>query len=357
MTPTTSVRPGVTFGRYLKSLCCANGDAVGAHAYAAGQDWRDTPAVALALKGSIAPLASEWNDTSSLTHSPVFSDYAAVLRPLTVLGRMKDFQRVPFATRMIIGSSGLTAYWVDEGQPIPVSKMDLDSNEMLTFARVASMAIFTKELARSSAPGIELVLTNDVARAAALAIDKAFVDPANAGNGPFRPASVTYNAPKVASTGKTLAQIDADLAAMIAALGDTDLTSAYWIMAPHSAVYLIQQRGVGGGLAYPKVSARGGELLGLPVLTTNAVAMDLDSPEETFIALVTASEILVADDGASRIEISEHAAVQMNDTPIAGAAAMVSLWQNGLIGLKAERAINWQPRRATAAAVLTGVQF
>ena len=128
-------------------------------------------------------------------------------------------------------------------------------------------------------------------------------------------------------------------------VGDADLSNAAWAMRPKTALYLATLRGTAGAPCYPGATAKGGTLLGLPVLTSNAIT-DANSPSEAYIALLCPGEIQVADDGQSLIEYSEQASIEMVDAPTAGAATMVSPWQHGLVGLRASRAINWRRQRA-----------
>lgn len=55
----------------------------------------------------------------------------------------------------------------------------------------------------------------------------------------------------------------------------------------------------------------------------------------------------MADDGGVSIDMSMEASVQMNDAPSAGAQSLVSLWQNNLVGIRAEQYINWAARRTS----------
>jgi hypothetical protein len=69
---------------------------------------------------------------------------------------------------------------------------------------------------------------------------------------------------------------------------------------------------------------------------------------------------MLADDGQTVIDASTEASVQMDsapDSPPSAATNMVSLWQMNLIGLRAERWINWLKRRATAVAYLQGAKY
>jgi hypothetical protein len=77
------------------------------------------------------------------------------------------------------------------------------------------------------------------------------------------------------------------------------------------------------------------------------------SPSTQTIIAVKAGEIYLADDGVVTVEASDQASVEMVDTSstsgISGTgASLVSLWQNGLVGLKATREVTWKLRRTTA---------
>lgn len=52
------------------------------------------------------------------------------------------------------------------------------------------------------------------------------------------PASITYGAPEITSTGATAAQVENDLAAMVQSLIDGGVALAYphWIMSPENAL-------------------------------------------------------------------------------------------------------------------------
>jgi len=96
---------------------------------------------------------------------------------------------------------------------------------------------------------------------------------------------------------------------------------------------------------------------------SRACAIDLDiaygspSTDSTNIYLIDAAEVMLADDGGVTLDVSREASLQMDDAPSAGAQSLVSLWQNNLIGLRAERYINWMKRRATAALFISGVTY
>jgi HK97 family phage major capsid protein len=355
MSAVSIVQKGTLFGRYIKSLIVAKGDLVDAAGYAAGQgsSWDQ---VTVALKAAVVQIGT---DNAGALIAPLASDFAAVLRAQTIVGRMAGLVTVPFNARMLLQNAGATASWLGENKPVSASALNISLAQVLTWAKVQSLTVHTRELARFSNPSVETILTADVTRACALAIDSAFIDYQNAGIVGVRPAAVTHGAQQIASTGKTVANIDTDLANAIAVLtnADVSLDQTYWVMRPATATSLAKLRGSGGVQSYPGIGPRGGTLLGIPVLCSNAVGTDESSPGETFISLIAADQIAVADDGAVSIDVSQEASVQMDSAPGDGAQQSVSLFQANLIGLKAGREINWAVRRAQASAVITGVGY
>ena len=69
------------------------------------------------------------------------------------------------------------------------------------------------------------------------------------------------------------------------------------------------------------------------------------------------NEVYLADDGGFDVVTSREASVQMNSAPTAGAAQLVSFWQNNLVGIRAERMVNWRRRNDAGVQVLTGLNF
>jgi hypothetical protein len=106
---------------------------------------------------------------------------------------------------------------------------------------------------------------------------------------------------------------------------------------------------------FPDISQAGGTWFGMPVVTSNSVPGTVSGG--SIIALVKPSEVFFADDGGITMDVSEEASVQMLTNPITGAASLVSLYQNNLVGLRAVREINWARRRAASVGYIDGVTY
>ena len=119
-----------------------------------------------------------------------------------------------------------------------------------------------------------------------------------------------------------------------------DLSRAYWICSPITAARMAQYRDAGGQFAFPGLSVRGGDILGIPVVTTRAAPVD---SEGDLLALIDPSGICVADDGVE-FAASTQAVVNQNSTPTSE-STLVSLFQADAVGVKIIRPINWQTAR------------
>jgi hypothetical protein len=78
------------------------------------------------------------------------------------------------------------------------------------------------------------------------------------------------------------------------------------------------------------------------------------------VILVHAPSILYADEGGVRIDVSREASVQMDsapDSPATATTVLVSLWQNNLVGLRAERMITWKRARTGSVYYITTAAY
>lgn len=360
ITVKTNLPPGLGFTRFSLAMAQAKGNVMMAHEIAK-ERWKDTPQVANMLKAAIslggtvdlamhakaAVTAVTSTDTAVVQYQDLENEFIDLLRPKTVMGRMDSLRRVPFMSRQGRALTGVTGAFVGEGAPKPVQKQTYD-NVTLGFAKVAVIVVLSDEAVRFSTIKAEMRARDDMVKGISTYIDKRFMDPSYSGVANVSPASITNGATRIQSAGTTLAAIDTDVRTAMAmfATSDVDPSTAVWVMPASVALRLSMKRTTQDELAYPGMSMAGGTWYGLPVIVSNAM-VTAGSPGELQIALVTQEEVLLADDGGVSIDMSQEASVQMNDAPSAGAQSLVSLWQNNLIGIRAEQYINWAPRRVS----------
>lgn len=301
---------------------------------------------------------------SELVPYTLMDDFIEYLRPGTILGKFgttvngvtyPSLRRVPFNTRVSGFSAGLSANWVGEGLPVPLSKATSYTTS-LTWSKLAAMAVLTKEEIRFSNPNAESKVRDEISRAMTAKQDLDFINPAKAAVANASPASITWNTSPVLTTGATAAALRTDLATLIATFAtlNMDPSDIVLIMNTVDALNISLMITSLGNPVFPGLTMAGGSLLGFPVITTTAMT-STGSPVSNIIVAVKASEIYLADDGVVTVDASDQASVEMLDaslqqTGIVGTgASLVSFWQANLVGLKATREINWKIRRTGAA--------
>lgn len=359
--------PGIRFTRFAIAMAAAKGNIMQAHEIAKHR-FADTPEVINALKAAVAMgstrdlnqkaavAAGTTSDASwagpLVQYNDMESEFIDLLRPRTILGKLTQLHQVPFNIRMARQLTGVSGSFVGEGLPKPVGKQTYD-NVTLGWAKAAVIVVMTDELVRFSSPNAEVRARDDMIKGIGTYLDQRFVDPAYSGVANVSPASITNGARRVQSTGSTLAAIDTDVANVMQefSASNIDPSTAVWVMPMQTALKLSMKRTSQDEAAFPGITMQGGTWYGLPVVTSSAMSAS-GSPAEQQIALITQDEVLFADDGGISIDMSTEASVQMNDAPSAGAQSLVSLWQNNLIGIRAERYINWAPRRPSSKGIV-----
>jgi len=340
--------------RTVKSLAVGRGTVDDAIGYARGKGWHSNEHEVVE---SIKAMTDSIGTDGYPVPYPAAFDFAEFIRPQTIIGKLTGLRHVPSQTRLIQATGGSTAYWSGERSPRPVSKMAFLGTG-LPLLSIVAMLVTTLELLRSSAPTAESILSADLARAAVAAMDAAFVDPANAGILDVKPASISNGVVPIVSAGNTVANIDADMGLLIQALIDagSDLAFATFIMLPKTALYFARKRGTNDELAYPGMSAKGGTLLGLPVITSTAIpaAAGISS-----ITLIDPSQVLIADDNTGTLGVSLQSTIEVADDPADDNSerSLMSMYQSNAATLRTLRYVNWARVRPGVAQVLTGVNF
>lgn len=304
--------------------------------------------------------ASHWAD-DLVPYKVLASDFIEYLRGKTIIDRFGQdgipaLRRVPFNIRVGGFSAGTTGYWKGEGKPTPVSKAT-STNVTLTWATVSGLTVITKELATHSTPSAEIALRDDIAAAVIARMDIDFVDPAKAAVANTSPASITYGLAANGPSGTAAINVRKDLATLLAAFATANLgrSNLVLIMSDTMAGNIAMMVNALGQPDFPQMdlSAAVPRLHGIPVITSEHLT-SVGSPSTQSIVLVKADEVYLADEGMVDVEASFEASIEMLDSSLvqdgtAGTGtSLVNLWQSGLIGLLANREVNWTLRRSTA---------
>lgn len=355
---TQKVEKGTAFTRYVIAQCRAKGNLMQAAEIA--KQWTDTPEVEQVLKAAVA--AGTTTDATwaapLVPYQNMTSDFISLLRPATLLGRMNGLRNVPFNVRIPGQTQGSTVAWVGETAPKPVSALGFE-DITLRFNKLAGIVVISDELARLSTPSAEAIIRGDLVAQIAQFTDDSFINPAYAAVADVRPASVTNGVTPVPASGTDADALRADVRAVYSQFIAANLSTAgaAWVMTSTQAMAIGMLLNPLGQPEFPGLGADGGVFMGLPVLVSEVVPSDSNG---SIIVLIKQSEILLADEGGVTIDVSREASLQMNSTPDNPATAstvLTSLWQNNLLGIRAERMITWRKRRPQAVAYISGANY
>jgi len=329
-------------------VCRGNFDAAASYAQ---RRWADsTPEVETYLRAAVA--AGNTTDAAwagPLVNQSIANDFIELLRPATILGKIPNLRTVPFNTKVPSQTAGGTYGWVGEAKPKPVTKLAF-SSVLLDIAKAAGIIVLTEELVRLSNPSAEALVRADMVAGIAQFLDAQFIDPAVVAVAGVNPASITNGAPTAAATTNPLA----DLLGLIAHFSTNNIpvNGLAFIMSPANALAWSFYTSASGDRLFPDLTMNGGSVQGITVVTSQAAA--------AYVIALQPQLILYADDGGVTIDASREASLQMDSAPMSPADAttvMVSLWQNNLVGLRAERFVNWKRSMTNAVKYLTAAAY
>ena len=256
-------------------------------------------------------------------------EFLEAARPSSILLRLTGLRKIPFQTRVPRVTASSIAGWVGEGASKPVSEMRLDDVTMDP-TKCAGIVVISLELARSSAPNAESVIRADLIGSVNLLVDATFVGTAAATS--WSPAGILNGVTPVTSTGTSASAIAADVATVISGMTTAGGEAAQLLLLMHPST------SAKVGLVFATVGAQ----VPLPILTSTAVTAGR-------LIVIDQTEVLLADDNVVAIDATGQAALQLDSAPSTPAAALTSLWQQNLFAIRAERLVNWAPRKTAAA--------
>ncbi len=360
---------GIRFARYARCVGLAgklNRDIMGVAKELYGE--RDPQVVEMVkAAGTAIGALNTSTDTALIGNVGGFADFVEFLRAMTIVGRFGTgnypaLRRIPFRVPIITQPTGSAAWWVGEADGKPLTKPSFGRTTLAPL-KVATIAVATMELLRDSSPAAETLIRDDLAKAVAERIDISFIGTTGAGNiavGGVSPASITYGAESIGSTGPDADDIRLDFRSAMQKFIDAKnpLNTGVIVMSSSTALALSLILNPLGQPEFPNITMQGGTFMGMPVMTSEYVS--------DFIVIMNASDIWFADDGGVQIDMSTEASLQMvagddqgstQNSVTPTATSVVSLWQTNSVGFRAERTLDWALRRASAVVVITDTAY
>ena len=351
VTVKSNLPKGTAFVRYATALARSKGNLMQAAEIA--KSYKDTPEVETIIKAAVQ-VGTTTDPTWAaplVDYTTMTSEFMELLRPQTILGKIDGFRRVPTNIKIQGQTSGATVGWVGQGKLKPVSSLAFETTT-LGEAKLSGIIPITEELARNSSPSAEALISNDLRESIAQFLDDAFINEAHAATA-VSPASITNGITAITPTGTDVAAVKKDVQTVFEQFinANLDPSGAVWVMSPVRALALSLMTLAQDNPAFPTINMNGGTFFGLPVVVSLTAGDN--------IVLFKASEILLADEGVITLDSSSEASLLMSDDPENDKAtmSMVSLWQAGMIGFKADRFINWKVRRKEAIALIKDAAY
>jgi HK97 family phage major capsid protein len=355
-----TAEPGILFARHVMALAVCKGNKHEAAEYAK-RTWGDGADEiygglrdGMMTRAAVAPGTTlQATFAAPLVITNYLNDFLQLLRPLTLLGRIPGLRHVPFNVSMPAQTAGGTYKWVGQGKWKPVTNAQYAS-VTLSFAKASGIIVLTEELVRLSTPSAEAAVRDELVKGAQAFLDVQLVDSTVAAVANVNPASITNGVTGTAAGGTTPAFARSDIAARIAAM----VVLGY----PVNELVILMSESIGfnlglalnavGSPLFPGLNASGGSIIGVPVVTSQAVGNQ--------VIIVHAPSVLMADENGVEIDISREASLQLDSAPTDppdATAVLTSLWQANLVALRVERWITWGKARSTAVDRITGVAY
>jgi HK97 family phage major capsid protein len=341
-----NTEPGIGMARVAMALLRNRGDRAEA-IEDIRQTWPDQAnELELQLRAPVLPATTGGANWAAPLVQPttLAGEFLEFLRPRTLLGRIPGLRQVDFNSRVLAQTGAGTYNWVGEGKPKPITALALNAVQ-LAFNKIAGIIVLTEETIKYSTPSAERIVRDDMVAGIANFMDNQFLDPTITAVAGIRPASITNGVAGTAAGGTTEAAARADIRALLGGFIGTNigLNGVVLLANPAVAFNLGTMVNALGQTAFPGINMDGGNLLGVPVITSNATAL------ASQIVAVHAPSIMVADDGSVSIDMSREASLEMESTPadpVIATTVLISLYQQNLVGLRAERNVTWLKARA-----------
>jgi hypothetical protein len=254
----------------------------------------------LPTKAAIDPISG--SDTG-IGLQPLDTAFVGLVDRESVIGRLEGAVRLPLtaAARLQLGT--LSAAVVGELDPKPIARLDFATPAAPT--KVVALVVASAEAVRSVDAATQDGLRSVLVSAVAEGTDALLVSIITGATAPLGTATPT---------------------ALLAAISNGS---------PRTPVLI---GGLDMVLALPAGTIQDLAAIGVPVLTTGAA--------QGVLAAIDAAGLLISDGGVE-VAVARHATLELDDAPSGG--TLTSLWQNNLIGLRAERLVRLTLRSGASA--------
>ena len=238
------------------------------------------------------------------------------------------FVRVPMRQSIRLVSTGATGYSPQELEATPLTALELDSAQLEPRQSVAMVAVTRELLLRGDTASFNL-LGAELKKAVALEVDRSFT----------QSILDDSNVQSTSSSG-----VSQDIEAAVTSLV-TGANARIRVIAPPFVIKALAMLRSPGGKVYD-IGVTGGQDSGIQYIATDALTDDV---------IVLDAAQCAANSDTVLLDSSDHATLQLSDTPTDGASNGTSMFQSNMRALRARRFWAFSLLRPAAAFVVTDV--
>lgn len=312
------------------------------HAEAMGAD----PRVVGALKAAVPAMGMSDADLNGLTDARhITTQFTPFLRQRSLFYALVEgggMTRVGLRQRVGYTTLAASAFIAGEGAAVPLSRMEVPATG-IPRSHANALIILTDDMIRNMGVAGEALISRELRRAIAPAVDAKFID-----------LIVDSATPALTSAGNTAANAAADLAALLSAVEPTAESRLTWALSPDVGILASTLVTPSGGFLFPDMSPTGGEML-------NTEAIVCDALQAATIMLVDATG-LAGDSELITIDASNQTSIEMLDAPTNNSvtptpSTVVSMFQTDSTAVLATSWFGAYRFRDTAVATMSGVEW
>jgi len=351
-----------TFGRVLRCMYLGKGDHAKA-AKIAEDGWGDEVAAeqirSAESEGDFLKSATTFDADQGGTFVPpeVSADIIEPLQAKSVMRRIGvttvSMSRGTLEIPKM--NSGAAASWVGETQAVRAGKINSGMVKFVWKKLKATIPV-SKELLRFGSAGVEGLIVRDTTTRLGNGEDQAYLRGAGT---EFTPKGIRYLAPDanvMHSSGKTIANIDADMGKLRQIIEGANVTldpaTGRVIMNTKCRNYLRNLRGtLADSWAYPEIAGANPVFFDFPVGVTNNMPGNLTGSAFSEIFLVNAPDLIIAQASELEVEMAE------NVTYTDDQGNLVSAFDRDEVVLKVTLRVDFNARYPEALGIMDQVDF
>jgi len=350
---------GQSFTRVVIAKALAMAHNVSPAAIAEARWGKSHPKLVEFIKATVAgggTGSGEWGAELAASDTRFTGDFVEYLYSKTVFDRL-NLRSVPGRVHVKGQDGAFTGYWTGESKAIPMSKGDFSDVELLPL-KLAALTVISLELMEDSSPAAEGIVNDGLAEAIAQKADTTFFSAVAASAG-VSPAGIVNGVTPIQPSGADSAAVRTDLQALLYPFVTGKMASGLTlVMNPATAMAIGFLYGSLDQPSFPTINQNGGTLSGMPVLVGDNI------PGGQIFVLRTQDIWKIGDSGI-QVSMSREATIEQRDDPTGATdtptgvttTGLTNMFQEDSIAFKVTRRLNWQKRRAGAAAYLDNAEY